>query len=351
MSRAEQRHVGRRRLRLETLETRRLLAGDVLRQNIVDPEDANGDGVPTAQDALAVINELNRGDNPDPADAPRTDVNGDGRVTALDGLLIINRLNAGRSTSGVSHTARISSLQKARDNGTLPNGITPEQADEILATLKHGGRPELGERFRGGKMIKLRDQHEEVAETPVVEPVRDEPQAQAPQLQPDSQSAQDETEPIVLDEPLDLLGSADEIVSDDSDVLNDLVERLNTEDGDALAEHVRGWLADNLREIREDDTVSEWLERERLDRWVTTLQNGEATPQDILDEILILRGTAGDLREQIAQMFARFDIEAIFEQLPDFGTVVEAVTFEYTETEHDTALAELISGSLFALGF
>lgn len=79
----------RRRLRVERLEEKRLLAGD-FSQNDTHPLDVNDDQTISARDALMVINSLSE-------ENPRgfTDVNGNGEVTALDALLVINGLNRG----------------------------------------------------------------------------------------------------------------------------------------------------------------------------------------------------------------------------------------------------------------
>lgn len=60
-----------------------------------DPLDVNGDGVVASDDALRIINHLNR--DTDSSDAPvRTelDVDGNGFVTPVDALLVINRINS-----------------------------------------------------------------------------------------------------------------------------------------------------------------------------------------------------------------------------------------------------------------
>jgi hypothetical protein len=89
----------RRRLRAETLETRRLLAADLegVRHNWFDAEDVNDDGQVSSIDALLVINALNRQGQSD--NETFTDVNNDGRRSAIDALRVINRLNRGHDSS------------------------------------------------------------------------------------------------------------------------------------------------------------------------------------------------------------------------------------------------------------
>lgn len=83
----------RRQLKLQTLESRQLLAGDIgERHNVELPEDVNADGQVSSLDALMIVNRLGRGDRgPDDVVAFR-DVNGDGNVTTLDALRVINRM-------------------------------------------------------------------------------------------------------------------------------------------------------------------------------------------------------------------------------------------------------------------
>lgn len=87
------RHAARR-LHTETLESRQLLAGDLM-HNALLPEDVNNDTFVSAIDVLAVVNEVNRpGERPEGQPSPgMTDVNNDGSNSPLDALMIINRIN------------------------------------------------------------------------------------------------------------------------------------------------------------------------------------------------------------------------------------------------------------------
>ncbi len=105
------RKVFQRKLRTEFLESRQLMASDML-HNVFDAEDVNDDGQCSPLDALLVIQELNTnasssstqanntGANHTGAGASRTgtgrvfaDVNNDGQRSPADALLVINRLN------------------------------------------------------------------------------------------------------------------------------------------------------------------------------------------------------------------------------------------------------------------
>lgn len=95
----------RRRLGVQSLEVRNLLAGDVGdvdsaaadRLEAVVMADVNADGAVSAVDALQVINRINAIANGVPGIVDgvlaRWDVNGDGSVSAVDALQIINRIN------------------------------------------------------------------------------------------------------------------------------------------------------------------------------------------------------------------------------------------------------------------
>lgn len=85
-----------RRLQLEALEDRRLLAFDF--QNGLSAFDVSGDGCIAPRDALLVINELNEHGPHDLPSAPEPpsayyDVSGDRVLTSHDVLLVINELN------------------------------------------------------------------------------------------------------------------------------------------------------------------------------------------------------------------------------------------------------------------
>lgn len=115
-----------RKLRMESLEGRRLLAADLG----VDPtpfhnpliaEDVNYDFNISPLDALLVINELNaegsRGLESGPVDPQGKsfiDVSGDGELSPLDALMIVNRLNGeGETDPLVTYTAEVTDLSGA----------------------------------------------------------------------------------------------------------------------------------------------------------------------------------------------------------------------------------------------
>ncbi len=96
-----------RRLRVESLECRRLLAADLsANHNYFMAEDVNLDFMVTPMDALLVINALNEGGARTFAEGETgiellhlLDVNGDKMLTPMDALTVINRLNGEGETT------------------------------------------------------------------------------------------------------------------------------------------------------------------------------------------------------------------------------------------------------------
>ncbi len=154
----------RRSLRLESLESRALLAADLLLpHNFEMPEDSDHSGSISPLDALVVINELNRhqaviqNPNSDMPNSDMLDVDADGSLSPLDALIVINYLNrqpadGAERPSLVPIEARIARLESAIASGQVPIALGIDGAEELLETLKNGGLPELGERFIDGHL-------------------------------------------------------------------------------------------------------------------------------------------------------------------------------------------------------
>lgn len=149
-----------RRLRMERFESRSLMATDCF-HNIEIPEDTDGSGDVSALDALAVINQLNG--TSAPSATLMTDVDTDSVTTPLDALAVINHLNrhgGERAASGISLEARIARIEQSIASGTLANAFSLEDAIDILATLRSGKRPEMGERDSDADEVSLsRNEH------------------------------------------------------------------------------------------------------------------------------------------------------------------------------------------------
>ncbi|MEZ6136395.1 MAG: dockerin type I domain-containing protein [Pirellulaceae bacterium] len=87
-------YSAKRRLFTETLETRAMLAGDLV-HNFVMPHDVNDDGNVSAIDVLTIINKLNDDsfDLQSIDDQSKPDVNDDSILSALDALQVVNVIN------------------------------------------------------------------------------------------------------------------------------------------------------------------------------------------------------------------------------------------------------------------
>lgn len=138
-----------RKLFCESLELRQLLAADFhFGHNFMMPEDTDGSGAISPVDALRVINALNARVV---QSTEKLDVNADGKVSPVDALTVINLLNThtGQDTkrvaSGVDPAARIARIEAAIASTIPATDFNLDQAKEILATLRAGARPELGE--------------------------------------------------------------------------------------------------------------------------------------------------------------------------------------------------------------
>lgn len=103
-----QKHRQLRRLVAESLESRQLLAADLIPQTMVADhnyliaEDVNADFRITPSDALIVLNEMARrgsGESNSSNASPNrfTDVNADGRLTPIDALIVLNRITRGEA--------------------------------------------------------------------------------------------------------------------------------------------------------------------------------------------------------------------------------------------------------------
>ncbi|MBX7072493.1 MAG: hypothetical protein K1X71_05045 [Pirellulales bacterium] len=142
----------KRSLQLETLERRALLAIDGYNawHNTANATDVNNDGRTSAMDALAIINELNRGGSrrlgmaanlmaanlpaaPQAAATPSMlyDVNNDGAVSAIDALRVVNQLNAEADT----HLMQVI-LKVTDSNGVELTTLNVGQSFELRAYVQ-----------------------------------------------------------------------------------------------------------------------------------------------------------------------------------------------------------------------
>jgi predicted nuclease with RNAse H fold len=123
--------------------------------NLELPEDSDGSGSVTPLDVLAVINQVNNATSGTTTDSSvMVDVDADNTVSPLDALSVINYLNRQAEgeadlSSNVPVDRRIRRIESAINSDQLGSRYSLEQAIEILATLRAGRRPELGDQFAG----------------------------------------------------------------------------------------------------------------------------------------------------------------------------------------------------------
>ncbi|XZE54398.1 dockerin type I domain-containing protein [Planctomycetaceae bacterium SH139] len=137
-----------KRLALESLETRQLLAADGL-HNFLQPLDVNDDQRVTAIDALAIINHINRqalraGESPQVEVSRFLDVSDDGQVEPIDALRVINHLNRAAEQTVDRVFAQLANADGTRMRAELAREAARETAtDELIGErfevrLQHG---------------------------------------------------------------------------------------------------------------------------------------------------------------------------------------------------------------------
>jgi len=98
-----------RTLRCEALESRSLMAADLVTHNFLQPHDVNDDRLVSPVDALRLINTLNAPTGS--TDAIFADVNDDSKLSPLDALMVINTLNT-QTTTVAAQQARVTGAQQ-----------------------------------------------------------------------------------------------------------------------------------------------------------------------------------------------------------------------------------------------
>jgi len=343
-----------RRLQIEGLECRRVLATDGLwLHNPGNPEDTNQDGIVSPGDALIVVNRLNGSNGEDSGARFLPDVDGDGSFSPRDALLIINRLNSRSRESGVTPGERAARLRPAIESGRLPPHLSPEEAREMLATLERGGRWELGERFRDGRLVNLGAEREEL--------LSDEDETSAPvitnPIEPDEFS-------VGQDDPVEQLAPEPEDLRDDEIApvlppLNTVFSRVDRfRDGSAEVEDAREQstdtlrteLAQRLREAAEQEDLPAWIQPDRLRRLAATIENSESPIRDIVAQLREAYAEHAEWAGRIARIFSRLDVDAIVEQLRvDLSTLLAAHAGRRPATEREAIFAEFVRAAAVSL--
>lgn len=135
------------------------MAADSFDHNFAMPEDTDADGYVSAIDALVVINAINainaKGGRVQ-VDAS-VDVDADGALTPLDALFVVNFLNRSsesgvRQASAVDPESRIFRIELAIAEQRLPSSMELGTAQHLLAVLRAGGYPEIGDRILNGEL-------------------------------------------------------------------------------------------------------------------------------------------------------------------------------------------------------
>lgn len=128
--RPNRRTLSRVTLTVETLESRRLLAADLMVfQNPIQPLDVNLDQYVSPVDALAIINELNTPRAEQTKVGDLLDTTGDALLAPNDALAIINDLNAGTGPTDINHLLRTRDYL-LQESDSLPAAAKPV-ADEF----------------------------------------------------------------------------------------------------------------------------------------------------------------------------------------------------------------------------
>lgn len=147
-----------RRLNLESLEHRLLLAADVAFQNPLLYQDVNFDSHVSQVDALQVINHLNSPELYD-FDAPVgafLDVSGDNAASAIDALQIINELNGTEQTN----EALFEQVETFAGEVELMQELLPEDVESLGQNLL------LRVQEQADEIADMREQLEEFLQTP-----------------------------------------------------------------------------------------------------------------------------------------------------------------------------------------
>ncbi|MGB7328687.1 MAG: peroxidase family protein [Rubripirellula sp.] len=149
-----------RRPRAENLENRQLLAANLFHNERM-PEDVNEDGIVSALDALAIINQMSRqtavgnaastdtDTDAQPGRGRMTDVNNDGRNSSLDALMVINRIarDRGRLDNPIDRPTNDQTPVDETPTDQTPTDQTETESTEVRSIDGTGNNvenPELG---------------------------------------------------------------------------------------------------------------------------------------------------------------------------------------------------------------
>lgn len=132
-----------RAIKLESLERRELLAGDIGHfHNSLEPLDVNDDAEISPVDALVLINELNRTEPATEGERgarPRSfnDVNNDGQLSPVDALMVVNGINRRFDAERRGDRAE-------REPRPEPDPALQDEVPSLDGTGNNIGNPDLG---------------------------------------------------------------------------------------------------------------------------------------------------------------------------------------------------------------
>ncbi len=171
-------------------------------RNCLLPEDVNGDGWVSPNDALQVINDLNAlGARvlTGPGGPPYVDVNADGLASALDALRVINYLNRGGNAEADGDTM-IQSLSAAAFVGSVRQPADARETSPASVRSSTGAQPPAVGPIRNGHVPAA---HRPSIPTPLpLGPRRSAPHATTPSLDATVRSSRDQAFIDLFGEPL-----------------------------------------------------------------------------------------------------------------------------------------------------
>ncbi|MEM6469712.1 MAG: dockerin type I domain-containing protein [Planctomycetota bacterium] len=365
-----------RRLGIQELESRRMLAGDLDLATSFVQMDVNTDGAISAIDALNIINDLeDRGarEVAGDRDASRRDVNRDGRLSPVDALRVINHL--GRQGGGrismenlvgdregiIGDTQRenLRSLFMNLNAIRLDSDVTAEQivnfVRRIGSTLEGATLPSIG------SIESLLDTVQTSADDGEFSP------DELDQIESDllnvfeSMSVSEENAQQLIDDFRDIIESDGIEQENVAAIINDLqviVEEFQdrfSDVEDSRREHIRG-LVTGIIAVLEDSDLSE----QQIEEFIGNVRLAfeDATLPDLRLVVRLFRDTRAALRDgeitngESAELTSGLDsvLESANISSEERGALLEDVEDIIETTELSADELELITRDVLAVG-
>jgi len=301
-----------RRLAAESLESRRLLAGDVAWSPALLALDATCDGLVAADDVVTIVNRINRfevgGVETGVGRPAALDVNRDGHVSAADVLPVINQLNWGgairlqmpetwEDPTPVVSDAQQQNLQQLFDDLNAlraDSEVTPEQVaqlvDDFRALLDGATRPDED------AVTQLVDDYQAAADDGEITAL------ETLQLTRDLQTVLssasiplDEAQAVVAD--LQAIATASGVTADDVQQIADDVQAIVAEFQNQHAvrqeqrEEVRQLLADLSTDLSASGAADAGAARKAIMSTIVGERQGEAARTGVMSSLISDRST------------------------------------------------------------